>query len=137
MLFDHVNILAVLVAAVVAFALGFPWYSVFFGKAWQKQLGFTEEYLKEGNMGLIFGSSFLLNIVMATGMSLLFSMHFADHMSWSAGLHYGFFIGLFFVGTSMGVNYLYQRRSFKLWAIDAGYQILFLAVMGMILGAWM
>jgi len=35
-----------------------------------------------------------------------------------------------------GVNYLYQRRSFKLWAIDAGYQIVFLSVMGLILGAW-
>ena len=54
--FSGVNFLAVIVVAVAAFAIGFPWYSLLFGKAWQKQLGFTEEYLKEGNMGLILGA---------------------------------------------------------------------------------
>jgi hypothetical protein len=41
-----------------------------------------------------------------------------------------------FVGMSIGIYYLYQRRSFKLWLIDAGYQILFLGLQGAILGVW-
>lgn len=32
--------------------------------------------------------------------------------------------------------YLYQRRPVGLWAIDAVYQILFLTLMGIIIGAW-
>ncbi|MGI9541814.1 MAG: DUF1761 domain-containing protein [Cyclobacteriaceae bacterium] len=134
--FSNINYLATGVAALASFALGALWYSpVLFGKAWQKELGFTDEYLKEGNMGKTFGSSFVLMAVMAFGMAMLVQGHGED-IGWAQGLHHGLYVGIGFVATSMGINYLYQRRSLKLWAIDSGYQILFLCIMGMILGAW-
>lgn len=47
--FSNINYLAAGVAALASFALGALWYSpVLFGKTWQKDLGFTGEYLKEG-----------------------------------------------------------------------------------------
>jgi hypothetical protein len=49
---------------------------------------------------------------------------------------YGFLIGIFFISTSYGINMIYQRKSFLLWAIDSGYQVLYLAISGAILGAW-
>jgi hypothetical protein len=52
------------------------------------------------------------------------------------GAIHGLYIGIFFVAMSMGINYLYQRKSIKLWLIDAGYQIAFLGIQGMIIGAW-
>lgn len=134
--FSSINYLAVLVAAVVSFALGALWYGgPLFGKAWQKEMGFSDEYLKEGNMAKIFGSSFVLMLIMALGMAMLVQGHH-EEVDWMEGLHHGLYVGFFFVGTSMGINLLYQRKSFKLWAIDAGYQILFLCLMGAILGAW-
>ena len=135
--FSSINYLAVFVSALVAFGLGALWYSpVLFGKAWQSELGFTDEYLQQGNMAKIFGSSFVLMLIMAFGMAIFIQGHNLGEVNLMTGLTHGIYVGLIFVGTSMGINMLYQRKSFKLWAIDAMYQIAFLAIMGMILGAW-
>ena len=134
---SNINYLAVLVAAIGSFALGALWYSpILFGKAWQKQLGYTDEYLQSGSMGKIFGTSFLLMLIMAWGMGMLLQGHGENQIDWLSGLIHGLVVGIAFAGTSIGINYLYQRKSFKLWAIDAFYQIIFLTIMGMILGAW-
>ena len=134
---SNINYLAVLVAAIVSFAFGALWYSaVFFGKVWQKELGYTDEYLQSGNMGKIFGFSFVLMLVMAFGMGMLLQGHGENEINWFSGLIHGLVVGVAFVGTSMGINYLYQRKSIKLWAIDTCYQIIFLTIMGIILGAW-
>jgi hypothetical protein len=134
---SNINYLAVIVAALVSFGLGSLWYSALFGKSWQKELGFTEEYLKEGNMGKIFGSSFILMVIMAFGMAIMVQGHAGDQeINWLQGMYHGLYVGFFFVGTTMGINLLYQRRSLKLWAIDAFYQVLCLSIMGAILGAW-
>lgn len=135
--FSSINYLAVLVSGIAAWGLGTLWYSgILFGKSWQKELGFTDEYIKEGNMPVIFGSSLVMMIIMALGMAMLISGHGENEIDWMSGMFHGLYIGVFFVGTSMAINMLYQRKSFKLWAIDGLYQILFLAVMGAILGAW-
>lgn len=132
-----INFLAVAVAAIASFALGALWYSpVLFGKAWQKELGFTDEYLQSGNMAKIFGSSFVMMLIMSFGLAYLLPNLADGALSAMSGLHYGLIIGLFFVGTSIAINLLYQRKSLKLWAIDAFYQIIFLGIMGLILGAW-
>ena len=47
-----------------------------------------------------------------------------------------FGIGLAWVATSFGVNYLFEQKSLKLWLINAGYQALMLTLMGGIIGAW-
>ena len=36
----------------------------------------------------------------------------------------------------MGVTYLFERRSLRLWLLNAGYVTLAFMVMGGILGAW-
>lgn len=70
--FSNVNFLAVLVATIAAFFLGFVWYSFLFGKRWMKELGFSEEELKKGaNMGMIFGSTLALTFVMGLGLAML------------------------------------------------------------------
>lgn len=131
---DHLNFLAIGVAALASFMLGALWYSpVLFAKTWQKELGFTDEYLKQGNMAVLFGTSFLLMLIMAFGLAVFFHDRVAG---WQEGLHGGLLAGVLLVATSIGINYLYQRKSFKLWLIDAGYQVLFMALMGAILGAW-
>ena len=133
----NVNFLAVGAAALASFGLGALWYtSILFGKAWQKELGFTDEYIQQGNMPKIFGTSFLLMLVMAFGMAMLIQGHSGEQVDMISGLSHGLAVGILFVGTSTGINMLYQRKSFKLWLIDAGYQIVFLGMQGLILGAW-
>jgi hypothetical protein len=134
---SNINFLALLIAAVASFALGAIWYSpLLFSKIWQKAVGLTEDDLKNTNMALIFGSSFVLILLMNFGLAIILQGHASREITACSGALYGLLIGLFFVGTSIGINMLYQRKSFKLWAIDAGYQIAYLAMTGAILGAW-
>lgn len=57
-----------LIAAIVPMLVGAVWYGPLLGKAWMKVNGFTEESLKGANMALIFGLSFFLSIMLATGL---------------------------------------------------------------------
>jgi len=133
--FSSINWLAVIVSGIAAWALGALWYSpVLFGKAWQKETGLTEESLRNANMAQVYGTSAVLMIIMALGLAMFFQGDM--DMNWKTGFHMGLITGLFFVAPSIGINYLYQRKSLKLWAIDAVYQILILALAGAILGAW-
>ncbi|MCX6267899.1 MAG: DUF1761 domain-containing protein [Bacteroidetes bacterium] len=134
---SNVNFIALAIAAIASFGLGAAWYSPFlFGKSWQKELGFTDEYLKKGNMLAIFGSSLLLIFLMDFGLAIILQGHAGREVNALSGSLYGLLIGVFFVATSIAINVLYQRKSFKLWAIDAGYQVLYLAMTGAILGNW-
>ncbi|MBL7784930.1 MAG: DUF1761 domain-containing protein [Chitinophagales bacterium] len=133
----NINFLAVIAAGFAAFLLGALWYSpVLFGKLWQRELGYTDEYLQQGSMPKIFGTSFLLMLIMALGMAFLLQDKAGHGVDWLIGLKKGLKVGVFFVATSAGINYLYQRKSIALWLIDATYQVAFLGIMGAILGAW-
>lgn len=130
-----INWLAVLVGGVGAWLIGALWYSnPIFGKAWQKELGFTDEYIKQANMAVIFGGSLVMMILMSFGMAMFFQG--SEELSAQTGAMYGAMTGIFFVATSAAINYLYQRRSFKLWLIDATYQVIFLTGIGALHGTW-
>jgi hypothetical protein len=128
-----VHWLSVLVATATAFAVGSLWYSpLLFGKAWQKELGISDEAIQGANMPLIFTLAFLLNLVMAAVLDVLIGR--------DAGLVKGvvtaLIMSLAFIATALGINYLFSRKSLKLYLIDAGYFVLFFLIMGAILGAW-
>ena len=60
------NFLTTAVAALMPLVMGFIWYGpMLFQNAWMKEMGFTEESLKGGNMALIFGLSYVLSFLMA------------------------------------------------------------------------
>ncbi len=128
----NVNWLAVFIAPLSGFVLGFLWYGPVFGRAWMKLTGMTKEKGAEANMALTFGGTYLLNVVVAIGLSVFLHEHSGLH----AGLHAGVFAGLFFFATALGVVFLFEQKPFKLWLIDAGYQIVNFAAIGAILGAW-
>jgi hypothetical protein len=52
------------------------------------------------------------------------------------GAFYGFLAGFGWVATFIGTHYLFERRSLKLFLINAGYSIVALTIMGLIIGAW-
>ncbi|WP_421870991.1 DUF1761 domain-containing protein [Marinoscillum sp.] len=129
---SQLNYLAVFVAAVSTFLLGSMWYAPFmFGKAWMAANNFTEDDLK-GGMAKILGSALILEVVMAFNLAAFIGTE-ADV---SFGAIAGFAAGFGWVALGMGVTYLFDRKSFKHWAIDAGYHTVAFTMMGAILGAW-
>jgi hypothetical protein len=124
----NLNWIAILVAAAAGFVVGGIWYGPLFGKAWMKERGLTEEGLKQGNMALIYGTTFVLSVVSALFLGHLLG-HFGD-MSARSTMMISVGIALGFVVPALGINYLFSRVSLKLFAIDAGYWIAFYAAMG-------
>ncbi|NNF51335.1 MAG: DUF1761 domain-containing protein [Gammaproteobacteria bacterium] len=132
-IFSDVNFLAVLVATVLAFVIGGLWYSpVLFYKAWLDGAGLTEEQAQQGHPGKIYGGAFAMTFVAAT----LLAVVIGDHKSLIYGIHWGLIVGIGWVSTSFATNYLFERRSFKLWLVNAGYNVVLFTVMGAVIGMW-
>jgi len=135
--YPYINVWAVLFAAIAFWALGALWYSpLVFGRRWQKEVGFKQENVKKSEMARVFGGSFVLMLLMVWALNFVINSHKAEDVNLLQGLHYGAFTGFFFSMLTMGINYLYQRRSIALWLIDGFYMILGLGIAGMILGSW-
>lgn len=129
---SSINYLAVLVSALVAFLIGGLWYSpVLFGKAWMKEMGFTDEDTK-GGTGRIFGITFILSLIIAFNLAAFLGPE-AD-FAW--GLTAGALAGIGWVATAVGILYLFERRSLRLFLIDAGYNAVTFTLMGGLLGLW-
>ena len=48
----------------------------------------------------------------------------------------GLVIGLAWVATAMGVTYLFERKSFALYLINAGYHVAYYTIAGAVLGSF-
>ncbi|MEM9390592.1 MAG: DUF1761 domain-containing protein [Bacteroidota bacterium] len=129
--FSTLNWLAIVVATISTFVIGAIWYGPVFGKVWMQENGFTEEDLKEANMAKIYGTAFILELVMAVNLAL-----FLKGLSVPDGLLYGFFTGFGWIAMAMGVNYLFSRNTIRLWFIDSFYFVISFTLMGAILTAW-
>ena len=130
---SQINYLAVLVAAVSCFIIGGLWYSpVLFANAWMKEASLTQEEMKQANMVKVFGLSFVL--------TLIITFNLAAFLGTDAGLVWGMtagaLAGIGWAATSLGILYLFERRSLKLFLINAGYLAVAFIVAGGIIGAW-
>jgi hypothetical protein len=128
----EINWLAVLAAAASSFVLGGVWYSALFAKPWQAAAGLSDAQLKSGNPALIFGGSFVLALI----ASASFAVFLGAEINAATGALYGFTAGLCWVTASFGINYLFERKSLKLFLINGGYHTLQFTLIGAILGAF-
>jgi hypothetical protein len=125
----NANLLAILVAAATGFLIGGLWYGPLFGKAWMAEHGFTEEQLRTGNMVKIYGLTFAFSVLSALFLGHLLS---AVDASPRATIMISVGISLGYIIPAIGTNYLFSRKSGKLFAIDAGYWLTFYAAMGLV-----
>ncbi|MCU1518225.1 MAG: hypothetical protein JWQ75_2946 [Pseudarthrobacter sp.] len=124
-----INWLAVLLAAVATFVVGGLWYSVLFAKVWQREAGVTDQQLKSGTVRVFVGS-FLLALVMAVVLAA-----FIGDGGALFGTLAGLAAGVAWVAAALGINYLFERRSLTLFAINASYNVVTFTAMGAIIGA--
>ena len=130
---NGVNLWAILVAAVSAFVLGGLWYSpVLFGRPWQRAAGLGDDELRQRNAPLVFGGSFVLALIAA----FVFAMFLGPNASLALGLGAGVSAGLCWVAASLGINYLFERKSLRLFLINGGYHTLQFTLYGLILALW-
>ena len=128
---SHVNWLAVLAAAASSFLLGGLWYSLLFQKPWSRAVGLSEEQLRAGVRGVFAGAA-----VCALIGSVNLAFFIGPEGTAAFGAFAGFAAGFGWVATGLCTTYLFERRPAALIAIDAGYHVCALTLMGLILGAW-
>jgi len=130
---SQINYLAVVVAALSGFIIGYLWYSpLMFGNTWMKEAGLTDEDLKQASMIKIFGISFLLTLIICFNLAAFLGPE--SNLIW--GLTAGGLAGIGWVAASIGILYLFEHRSLKLFLINAGYQAVTYIIAGGIIGVW-
>jgi hypothetical protein len=136
-----INYLAVLVCGLVAMGLGFLWYGVLFGKLWIKEMGWSEaemEAARKKGMAkqYIFQiiGAFLMAFVIAHNLE--FAMAYLQTSGVSAGLQTGFWNWIGFVVPVSMASVLWEGKSLKYWGITAGYYLVAMCIMGVILALW-
>jgi hypothetical protein len=126
---------AVLAAAASNMVIGTLWYSkVLFGKQWMTLIGKTEEQIKKGNPAKAMAGTAVAAFVMAYVMAHM--VDFTRATTMSGGLQAGFWLWLGFVATVGTNSVFFEGKSWKLYALNMGYYLVSLLVMGAILAVW-
>ena len=123
----EINWLAVLLGALAFFLVGAIWYGVLFSKAWQKAAGMSDEKIQSGNMALIFGLTFLAELVISL---TLWHGIARSGASDRAVMMMAVGFGAMIMVPAIGINYLYLRKTLAHFLIDAGHFIVGMAAMG-------
>ena len=125
-----VNMLAVLVAAIAAFAFGAVWYTAF-SKQWLAALGKTREQLNVGFTPFIW--SVVVELVMAFVLAVLIG-NLPGGTTITTGLTVGLLAWVGFVATTLILNHRYEGLSWSLTILDSGHLLGVLLIQGAVIG---
>jgi len=117
-----------------AFMLGFAWYTALFGKAWQAETGVTDAQAQDG-MVMTHGLSLLMMIIISFGINFVINLHAPEDQTFVHGAFHGGLSAVLYALPLMAVNYLYQKKSIKLFMIDGAYALAFFALSGGVMAA--
>jgi hypothetical protein len=127
---------AVIVSAVVIFALGGLWYSpALFARPWMRLMNKTEEELKAGAPGAM---PFVIVFIAALVTALVLAMienHFKP-MTAVRGALLGAFCWLGFAAPTSFGTATFSGTPKGVWAINSGYNLVSFVVAGIILALW-
>lgn len=129
----RINYLAVLVAAIVYFALGAAWYAVF-AQPWLALTGIGDAHIKANSSLVLYAVAFIAGLAVCYALAHVVARFGSD--SPGSGAMTGFFLGVAFVLTTTLANYEFEFRPTALALIDAGYPIVGMIAAGAILAAW-
>jgi len=138
----QINVVAVLVATVASFILGFIWYAKLFAKPWTREMGYDPNMRPDSKtmvkgMALTAVGNFLFAWVLAfylagwkfiPGTSELGTLSFAINSALSVWI--GFFLPVHLS------RVVWEKHSWKLFFINSGYHLVATGVVALILAYW-
>jgi Protein of unknown function (DUF1761) len=131
-----INWLAVLVAGISSFVVGGIWYSPgLFGKAWMKDNNLTEDDVKKGNKGKIFGWTVIFSLLMAANLGMFLADSCAQKTDITWGATAGFLAGIW-TFCAIAIHSLFEQKPWRLILINGFYSLVSLVLMGAIIGVW-
>lgn len=130
-----INYLAVLVCGILGMVIGSLWYGPLFGKMWMKEIGKTEEELRENfNPAKTYTYAFLSTLMVVFVLAYLLSLTGAKTIIDGIRVVLMGWLGFTFF-TAIIIN-LFENKSNKLLLINSFYILTLLIVSGIILILW-
>ena len=128
----EIKYMAVALAALISFLLGFVWYGLLFGETWAAAAGVPMEQGQQ-QMLLPMMGEYVITFLRAFGIACI--MKLAGNSDISGGFRTGIFVSIFFIITSQAGVWFWQGK-LNLFLIDGSIQCISAIVMGMIIGFW-
>jgi Protein of unknown function (DUF1761) len=133
-LHHELNYVAILVCAVIVWMIGAAWYSpLLFAKPWVaivgRQMGEKPKGVYRGMIGSLIGDIFLCFV-------LAHIIRWSGADSWVDGAHIGLLTWAGFFAATMYPQSIYEGRPIKYFAINAGYWLVSLLMVGAVLAIW-
>ncbi len=137
---------AILAAVIVSFIIGALWYTVLFGAVWRREMGMPETV--GAPPAGVMARSLIINLIGTILVAIALAYLIAEYRpsAWGAagepaapilyGLYGGFFPWLGFVVPILLNSVAFEGRSWRLFAINAGLQLVCYVVMALILAFW-
>lgn len=131
---DDTNWLSIALATLTPLFIGYFYYhKSAFGNAWMDSISTTDQKVKKANTAITFGValalSFLLSLFLLSfnneGINQEGSFDTFQHGAW-----HGVFVAIAIVTPVTAINKLFERKPWKNVAINIGYWIITLALMG-------
>ncbi len=130
----EVNWEAVLSAAVAKFAIGAAWYAPpLFGPRWGAIVQVSPEAFRARMVPAMI-TDFAASVVLAWVLANV--LQFTGAAGLIPGVRVAFFLWLGFVATPLLSTTVYEGRPLALFAINGGYWLVSMLVMGGLIGAW-
>lgn len=156
----------ILATGLIPLVVGGIWYGPLFGNAWKKLADMNEEKIKGANMAVIFGLSAVFGVLMAIGLAPLvihqmgifsalqkvgvategtpafimaqdFMNQFGtEFRTLGHGALHGLMAGLTLVLPILGVNALFERKSWSYILLNVGFWTVCTTIMGAIICAY-
>lgn len=129
MMFDGIDLIAVVAAAVASFIFGALWYGIL-GKPWMRAARLTPEDTKPDPV--TFAITFLCQLVMAAVFAGI--IYHTGSTDVRAGIISAVLVWAGIVVTTLIVNHRFQKMPWSLTLIDGGHWLGVLLVQGIVLG---
>lgn len=133
---QNLNYIAVAIATIASYILGFVWYYwAIFGKAWANALGLSKEEA-DNTEGL--GGAFAISLVSGLSKTLLIALLLSalNISGVLSGAFFGAVVAIVFTATSLGYYNGFARTSAKLTLINSAHSVTELALIGAIIAAF-
>ncbi len=129
------NYLAIVIAAVACFLFEAAWYSLFL-EAWLKGIGHDHAWLagQGANPALQYGTALLSEALIATAISCVTQL--TGTLTALRAMKVAAMLWLGLVLPMIAVGEVFEVRSYALFAVNTGFWLLGMVLMGAIVGAW-
>ncbi|MEI9980461.1 MAG: DUF1761 domain-containing protein [Edaphobacter sp.] len=131
----RLNWVAILVAAIASFLFEALWFSVFM-KEWLNGIGRTMDWLVATglNPAIQYAVAILCSIIAATVLSICIQA--SGEQTARRGVIVAAVIWFGFIATGWAKEYIFEVRTLQIYAVNAGYALFDLMLIGAIVGAW-